>query len=90
MPVIVKEVTDQQAIAMSLIENIQREDLNVVEEAKALIRLQNEFQLTQQEEYVLNRRCLGRWKAKSEADLRNQIEDFSGYPIESITYKVNR
>ncbi len=49
-----------------------------------------EFQLTQQEEYVLNRRCLGRWKAKSEADLRNQIEDFSGYPIESITYKVNR
>ena len=49
MPVIVKDVTDQQAIAMSLIENIQREDLNVVEEAKALIRLQNEFQLTQQE-----------------------------------------
>ena len=49
VPVIVKEVTDQQAIAMSLIENIQREDLNVVEEAKALIRLQNEFQLTQQE-----------------------------------------
>ena len=33
-------------------------------------------QLTQQQEYVLNRRCLGRWTAKDEDDLRNQIEDF--------------
>ena len=40
---------DSELMEIALIENIQREDLNVVEEAKALIRLQNEFQLTQQE-----------------------------------------
>ena len=47
-----------------------------------------EFQITRQEEYVLNRRCLGRWKAKNEDDLRDQIEDFIGYPIETIKYQV--
>ena len=47
-----------------------------------------EFQLTPQEEYVLNRRCLGRWTAKDEDDLRNRIEDFIGYPIEEISYEV--
>ena len=47
-----------------------------------------EFQITKQEEYVLNRRCLGRWKAKDEDDLRNQIEDFIGYPIETIDYII--
>ncbi len=49
-----------------------------------------EWQLTQQEEYVLNRRCLGRWTANNEDDLRNQIEEFSGYPIESITYQIRK
>lgn len=49
IPVIVKEVDDSSAIAMALIENIQRENLNPVEEAMALKRLQDEFELTQQE-----------------------------------------
>ncbi|HWK53713.1 MAG TPA: ParB/RepB/Spo0J family partition protein [Hyphomicrobiales bacterium] len=49
IPVIIKEVADEAAIAMSLIENIQREDLNPIEEAVALKRLQDEFELTQQE-----------------------------------------
>ena len=49
IPVIVKDVDDDAAIAMSLIENIQREDLNPIEEAMALHRLQQEFELTQQE-----------------------------------------
>ena len=49
-----------------------------------------ELQLTQQEVYVLNRRCLGRWKAKNEDDLRDQIEDFIGYPIETIKYQVKK
>jgi ParB family chromosome partitioning protein len=49
VPSIIKDVPDEAAIAMALIENIQREDLNPVEEAQALIRLQNEFELTQQE-----------------------------------------
>lgn len=49
VPTLIKDVPDEAAIAMALIENIQREDLNPVEEAQALIRLQNEFELTQQE-----------------------------------------
>jgi ParB family chromosome partitioning protein len=49
IPVVIKEVADDAAIAMALIENIQRENLNPIEEAMALHRLQQEFQLTQQE-----------------------------------------
>ena len=49
IPAIVREVSDEAAIAMALIENIQREDLNPIEEAVALQRLQQEFQLTQQQ-----------------------------------------
>ena len=49
IPAIVKPVGDEAAIAMALIENIQRENLNPIEEAMALKRLQEEFELTQQE-----------------------------------------
>lgn len=49
VPVIIKKVEDNAAIAMSLIENIQREDLNAIEEAVALQRLKDEFELTHQE-----------------------------------------
>jgi ParB family chromosome partitioning protein len=49
IPAIVREVTDEATIAMALIENIQREDLNAMEESLALIRLQDEFSLTQQQ-----------------------------------------
>jgi ParB family chromosome partitioning protein len=49
IPAIIKPVSDEAAIAMSLIENIQRENLNPIEEAMALKRLQDEFGLTQQE-----------------------------------------
>ncbi len=49
IPAIIKDVPDEAAIAMALIENIQREDLNPMEEALALQRLQDEFDLTQQE-----------------------------------------
>ncbi|MBA1280486.1 MULTISPECIES: ParB/RepB/Spo0J family partition protein [Pseudomonadaceae] len=49
IPALVREVSDEAAIAMALIENIQREDLNPIEEAVALQRLQQEFQLTQQQ-----------------------------------------
>ncbi len=47
IPVIIRDVPDEAAIAMALIENIQRENLNPVEEAIALQRLQSEFELTQ-------------------------------------------
>ena len=49
IPAVIRDVSDQAAIAMALIENIQREDLNPIEEAAALQRLQREFELTQQE-----------------------------------------
>jgi ParB family chromosome partitioning protein len=49
IPAMVRELPDEAAIAMALIENIQREDLNPIEEAVALQRLQQEFELTQQQ-----------------------------------------
>ncbi|OEY66077.1 ParB/RepB/Spo0J family partition protein [Marinobacter sp. X15-166B] len=47
IPAIIRTVPDEAAIAMALIENIQRENLNPIEEAFALQRLQDEFGLTQ-------------------------------------------
>jgi len=49
IPVVIRDVPDETAIALALIENIQREDLNPMEEAFALKRLQDEFELTQKE-----------------------------------------
>jgi ParB family transcriptional regulator, chromosome partitioning protein len=49
VPCIVKDVPDEAAVAIALIENIQREDLNAMEEAIALERLLNEFALTHQQ-----------------------------------------
>lgn len=49
IPAIVRDISDETAIAMALIENIQRENLNPLEEARALKRLQTEFELSQQE-----------------------------------------
>jgi ParB family chromosome partitioning protein len=46
IPCLVKPVPDEAAVAIALIENIQREDLNAMEEAQALERLMNEFALT--------------------------------------------
>lgn len=46
VPCLIKEVADQEAMAIGLIENIQREDLNVIEESRALSRLIEEFGFT--------------------------------------------
>src|SRR6185369_2039046 len=46
VPVLVRDVSDQAAAAMALIENIQREDLNPLEEARGLRRLTDEFGMT--------------------------------------------
>ncbi|MBR3308605.1 MAG: ParB/RepB/Spo0J family partition protein [Lachnospiraceae bacterium] len=49
VPVVVKEYTDKEIAEISLIENIQREDLNPIEEAKSYKRLIDEYKLTQEE-----------------------------------------
>ncbi|NMP17829.1 ParB/RepB/Spo0J family partition protein [Thalassotalea sp. Y01] len=49
VPCLIKDVPDESAVAIALIENIQREDLNAMEEAVALERLLHEFELTHQE-----------------------------------------
>ncbi|MDT8404098.1 ParB/RepB/Spo0J family partition protein [Sulfuriflexus sp.] len=49
IPAVVRDVPDSAAIAMALIENIQREDLNPLEEAHALQRLIDEFEMTHQQ-----------------------------------------
>jgi ParB family transcriptional regulator, chromosome partitioning protein len=49
IPTVVKELNDQSAAAISLIENIQREDLNPLEESRALQRLIDEFEMTHQQ-----------------------------------------
>jgi ParB family chromosome partitioning protein len=49
VPVVVREVPDSAALAMALIENIQRENLNPLEEATGIHRLINEFKMTHQE-----------------------------------------
>ncbi len=49
VPVLVRDITDQTAMAMGLIENIQREDLNPMEQARGLQRLLDEFEMTHQQ-----------------------------------------
>ena len=49
VPVVIRDVSDQVALAMALIENIQRENLNPMEESRALRRLIDEFGLTHQQ-----------------------------------------
>lgn len=49
VPVLIKRVTQKDTLVMAIIENVQRDDLNCVEEALAYYRLMNEFELTQEE-----------------------------------------
>jgi ParB family chromosome partitioning protein len=49
VPVVIRDVTDAEAYALALVENIQREDLNPIEEALAYERLMEEFEFTQAE-----------------------------------------
>ena len=65
IPVMIRDVPDETAIAMALIENIQREDLNPIEEAVSMQRLQQEFELTQQE--VATAVGKSRWVERSTA-----------------------
>jgi len=80
IPAIIRDISDQEAMAVALIENIQRQELNPVEEAKALVRLVEEFGLTHQEAAD----AVGRSRASVsnllrlltlEIDVRHMLED---------------
>ena len=49
IPAIVREVSDEQVLEMTIVENLQRADLNPIEQARAFERLSQEFKLTQQQ-----------------------------------------
>ena len=49
VPIVVKDLSDEEIIKMGLIENLQREDLNPLDEAKGIQRLQQEFNVTQED-----------------------------------------
>ena len=49
-----------------------------------------DLQFTPQEEFVMHQRCLGRWTAYNEDDLRNRIFDFIGYHAEHLKYEVRK
>ncbi|EGB15472.1 parB-like partition protein [Pseudodesulfovibrio mercurii] len=65
IPSLVREMTDQESLAIALIENLQREDLNAVEEALGYQRLQQEFGLSQEE--------LARQVGKSRSAVANSL-----------------
>lgn len=65
LPVVVRDVTDEEAVIFALVENIQREDLNVVDQADAYARLNDEFGLTHDE--------IGRMLGKARASITNAL-----------------
>ncbi|MCY3885467.1 MAG: ParB/RepB/Spo0J family partition protein [Gammaproteobacteria bacterium] len=65
LPVVVRDVTDEEAVVFALVENIQREDLNVVDQADAYARLNDEFGLTHEE--------IGRALGKARASITNAL-----------------
>lgn len=65
VPVVVRDVSDEEAVAFALIENIQREALNVVDEAEAYGRLNDEFGLTHEE--------IGQMLGKARATITNRM-----------------
>ena len=72
IPAVIRDVADEDAVAMALIENIQREDLNPLEEARALLRLIEEFGLT----HLAAAEAVGRSRAAVSNLLRlNELAD---------------
>jgi len=65
IPCIIREVTDEQSLALALIENLQREDLNALEEAKGLDQLLRSFGMSQE--------CLAKKLGKSRSTVANSL-----------------
>lgn len=73
VPVIVREVNDETAMAIALVENLQREDLNPADEARAMARLSEEFGLTHQQ--------IADLVSKSRAAVTNQLRLLNLSPV---------
>ncbi len=76
VPILVRELSDQSALAVALIENLQREDLNPIDQAESLSRLTDEFQLTHEQVA----RAVGRSRASVSnllrlLDLNDEVKD---------------
>ena len=82
VPAVVMELTDKQVLEISLIENIQREDLNPIEEAIAYKRLLSEFSLTQEE--LSKRIGKSRVSITNTMRLMNLNESVQQYIIDSV------
>jgi len=80
IPAIVKELSDREMMEIALIENIQRQDLNPVEEARAYKRLAEEFNLTQEQ--------IAKRVAKSRSVIANSMR-LLNLPAEILDYIVN-
>lgn len=82
VPVIVKELSEKEVLEISLIENIQRQDLNPIEEALAYIKLLSDFELTQEE--LSKRVGKSRVTITNVTRLLNLDERVQQYLIESV------
>ena len=90
LPVVVRDYTDREVMEISLIENIQREDLNPIEEANAYRRLIEEYHLKQEElaeQVGVSRRTVSRWETGSnmpDLDVLMELSDFYSVDLREI------
>ncbi|QRN41446.1 MAG: ParB/RepB/Spo0J family partition protein [Neisseriaceae bacterium] len=81
IPAIIREISDEDALAIGLIENIQRQNLNPIEEAQGLLRLKEEFGLTH--EKIASAVGRSRSSITNTMRLLNLPEEIQGYLIEN-------
>lgn len=82
VPVVIREYSEQQAVEIALIENVQREDLNPIEEAMAYQRLMQEFHLKQEE--IAERVCKNRTTIANSMRLLNLCEEVQQMLIQGV------
>lgn len=82
VPVVIREYSEQQAVEIALIENVQREDLNPIEEAMAYQRLLQEFHLKQEE--IAERVCKNRTTIANSMRLLNLCEEVQQMLIQGV------
>ena len=87
MPTVIKDVSDTDTIAMSLIENIQREDLNSIEEARGYDRLRKEFNYDQdkiasflKDAFWIRQNMLPGYNFDQSGNLSFGISDYTDFP----------